>query len=92
MLGVFPQSTQESTEYLSRLGVPIADVRQAIFRDLKVRATPTLILVDGSGTVRHVWVGKLGADREEEVVTSALQLAASRSARHDSSAEHGSNP
>jgi hypothetical protein len=36
---------------------------------LGVRGTPTLILVDGSGTVADVWVGALPSNQENEVIS-----------------------
>jgi thioredoxin-related protein len=38
------------------------------FRAIKVPGTPTLLLVDNSGKVLDVWVGKLDGRREKEVL------------------------
>ncbi len=41
---------------------------QLDFRAVKVSGTPTVLLVDNSGKVLDVWVGKLDEDRQEEVL------------------------
>jgi hypothetical protein len=68
LLAVLPQSQAEGIDYLKRLNVEVADVRQGSFPALKVSGTPTLILVDRGGVVRHVWFGRLQPDKEEELV------------------------
>lgn len=70
VLAVLPSSITEGQEYLRSLDVPIAEIKQGSFLDLKVRGTPTLILVDVSGTVRKVWFGKLPPEREAEVLAA----------------------
>lgn len=69
---VLPQPQSEGTEYLSKLDVPVTDVRQGSFRDLRVRGAPTLILVDREGVVRQVWFGQLTPDREEQLIKIAI--------------------
>ncbi|HBB96536.1 MAG TPA: hypothetical protein DC054_14205 [Blastocatellia bacterium] len=70
LVAVFPQPVDESTQYLNDHGVAIADVRQIALSSLAVSGTPTLILVDESGAVSRLWVGKLKPEREAEVVAS----------------------
>jgi hypothetical protein len=36
---------------------------------LRIRATPTLLMIDQTGTVRHVWVGEL-SEAQEEVINN----------------------
>ena len=36
--------------------------------DLRVKGTPTLLLVDGTGLIQRLWVGKLSPEREREVI------------------------
>lgn len=40
------------------------------FRKMKVRGTPTLILASRDGTVRNVWIGKLGEEEEVAVLAA----------------------
>jgi thiol-disulfide isomerase/thioredoxin len=42
---------------------------------LGVTGTPTLVLVDGKGTVLDVWVGQLSRDGEQEVLASIDPMA-----------------
>lgn len=68
MTALLPQAVSEGQEYLRSLEVPIDDVRQAPLKALKLRGTPTLLLVDGQGRVRQVWEGKLSPDAERQVI------------------------
>ena len=67
LLAVLPQDADEGRRYLSELGVPVERVAQASPGSLDVTGTPTLIMLD-RGKVSDVWVGKLTADREREVL------------------------
>lgn len=68
LVAVLPQQVEESREYLRELDVPVAEVRQAPFKDLGIRGTPTLLLVNGEGVVTGSWFGKLPPDKEAEVL------------------------
>jgi len=69
LIAVFPQQVGDSKQYLTKLGVPISDVRQATLDSLGVRGTPTLIIVDKNGKVQQSWVGRLSPDKESEVLS-----------------------
>jgi len=69
LVAVLPQQVEESREYLRELNVPVGEVRQAPFKDLGIRGTPTLLLVNGEGVVTGSWFGKLSPDKEEEVLS-----------------------
>ena len=68
LVAVFPQETQEAKKYLDDLAVPITDVRQGSFAAIGVRGTPTLMIVDRTGTIKQTWTGRLNAERESEVL------------------------
>ena len=70
LIAILPQNPKESADYLSAMGVPIGDIRQARLSDVKVHGTPTLLLVGGSGVVSRVWIGKLKPEKESEVLRS----------------------
>jgi hypothetical protein len=53
---------------LNDLDVKIENVKQAYLKGLGVSGTPTLVLIDGSGTTTNLWVGKLTAEGESEVL------------------------
>jgi len=65
---VLPESVEQSREYLRGLVVEVEDVRQGSFELLKIRGTPTLILVDEQGVVRNVWLGRFPPDKEQQVI------------------------
>ena len=67
-IAILPQSLEESTKYLSEKNITVNDVLKGNPSDLLVRGTPTLILVDKSGTALDVWVGKLPPEKEAEVL------------------------
>lgn len=68
VVAVLPQAVDEGRSYLSELGVPALDVRQAQLGALSVGGTPTVIMVS-RGTVTDVWVGKLDAAGESQVLS-----------------------
>ena len=73
LIAALPQKVSESKQYLDGLGVAIAEVRQADPSSVGASGTPTLLLVDGTGTVTDVWLGKLPPAKEQEVF-SRLQV------------------
>jgi thioredoxin-related protein len=73
LIAALPQEVGESRQYLDGLGVAVSDVRQTDPSTVGVRGTPTLLLVDRTGTVTDVWVGKLPPEKEQEVF-SRLQV------------------
>lgn len=68
MVAVLPQAVEESRKYLEGEGVQVDDVKQATLNAIGVIGTPTLLLVDGKGTVAQVWEGKLQPDQEGGVL------------------------
>jgi hypothetical protein len=68
LIAALPQNVEEGGHYLSELGVPISEVRQTTLASLGAQGTPTLLLVDHTGAVSDVWVGKLPPDKEAEVL------------------------
>lgn len=74
MVAVIPGDKAETVRYLSDHGVLADDVGNTSLEDIKVDATPTLLLVDYSGHVKSAWVGKLDGNREREVIQKAFEL------------------
>ena len=68
LVAVLPQKAEEARQYLRDLDVPVEDVRQVPMRELGVKLTPTLILVNGEGVVTDSWFGRLTPDKEDEVL------------------------
>ncbi len=62
------ESPEVAKPYLSALGVDRAtDIRTIDLSSVGIGATPTLLMVDGGGTVRKTWTGKLSAAQEGDV-------------------------
>lgn len=74
LIAVLPQSVDDSQKYLNGLGVAVDDIRQAGLEDVQVRATPTLIIADRTGSVVESWVGKLPDEQEGEVLKRFLEV------------------
>ena len=68
LLAYFSTPVQESREYLARMGIEGIDVRQVQLSDVKIHGTPTVLLVDGEGTILNSWVGKIPVDKELDVI------------------------
>lgn len=62
-----PEAKAAEEQHMNAAGVKFDNLADISFQSIKVPATPTLILVDGTGKVEKVWVGKLDEDGEEEV-------------------------
>jgi thioredoxin-related protein len=73
LVAVLPQSNDESKQYLKEKMIDIQDVKQAAPMSLGIRGTPTLVLVDPTGTVLEQWNGKLPATEEDKVILRLKQ-------------------
>jgi hypothetical protein len=62
----------DSTKYLSDSGIPADHVLNISMTQLNVAFTPTLLLLDESGTIRERWIGKVPAGKEHEVMDRIL--------------------
>ena len=68
VLALFPQTESEGRAYLGTLEVRVDDVRQIRLSTVRVRITPTVIVVDRQGTVLRAWHGRLASELEQEVL------------------------
>lgn len=68
-IALFPQTVADAQQYLSQLGVTVDEIKQVEPSAVNARGTPTLLMVDDTGTVKKVWVGKLPPNKEAEVLT-----------------------
>lgn len=71
LIAALPETPAEGKTFLGKLGVPVQDVREGDFAAMKVRYTPTLMLLDRDGKVKKVWVGRLHGNEEEQVLKAA---------------------
>lgn len=62
-----PQTFDEAQRYLNEHGISADEIKQTSLNNINVRGTPTLIMVDRSGTVLQSWVGKLPPEKEAEL-------------------------
>ncbi len=69
-----PDEEQVSREELAKQAVRVDQVVKVSAGQLKVRGTPTAILVDRSGAVRQVFIGRLDEAKQQELV-GALKAA-----------------
>jgi len=69
LVALVPQAVNEGRDYLKKLDVGIDDVRQVSLDSLGLSGTPTLVLVDSSGSVTDVWIGALSPNKENEVIS-----------------------
>jgi thioredoxin-related protein len=60
----------EEAQKLATAGAQPDSLVQLNFGAVKVPGTPTLMLVDNEGKVLDVWVGKLDASRQQEVLNA----------------------
>lgn len=68
MVAVLPHPPPRSDTLLQRHDLSIPRLASTSLASLGVLATPTLILVDGKGTVLRAWAGKLSHSQEQEVL------------------------
>ena len=67
LIAALPQDIAAGKQYLNEIQLPTVEVRQASLSSIGVLGTPTLLLIDKTGTVSDVWFGRLPPDKESEV-------------------------
>lgn len=72
IMAILPQSPDEARKYLGDHGITVDQVKQAALGDVHAKGTPTLIMVDKTGSVIESWVGKLPPEKEAEVFNHFL--------------------
>jgi hypothetical protein len=70
LVAVLPQPVDEGRDYLEKLGVFVDEVKQLPLESIGVQGTPTLMLLDRSGTVTKSWIGRLTPEREQTVLSA----------------------
>jgi hypothetical protein len=65
---LFGESPERVRNYSATEGLNLQTIAEAPIRALGVSGTPTLILVDGSGTVVKTWTGFLSPTGQQEVI------------------------
>jgi len=72
LVAVLPQPIEEAKKYLAALGVKVDETRHLALETIGISGTPTVMLVDGSGTVTKLWLGKLSPDQETQVLNALM--------------------
>lgn len=69
LTAVLPEPVDNGRKYLNDLGVSIDEVKQLSPDAIRVRGTPTLLLVNNVGVVTDTWLGKLTPEQETAVLS-----------------------
>ncbi|HEY2912648.1 MAG TPA: hypothetical protein VGK21_04765 [Candidatus Angelobacter sp.] len=73
LVAVFPQPVEQARSYLSHEELLLNEVLQVPLSNIQVSGTPTLLLIDQKGVVQRVWIGKLSATQEKDVLSTIAQ-------------------
>ena len=68
LLAIFPQEEGEAHEYLENHGIAVDAVQSKPLSTYGIDATPTLLMVDSTGTVIRSWVGSLEVSEKLRVL------------------------
>jgi len=68
VMAMMPKSTENPHEFLKGLGLEVDEIKQPAQKEIGVKGTPTLLLVNKDGLVLNIWVGKLSEAQESEVI------------------------
>jgi thioredoxin-related protein len=72
IVAVLPQKRDEAQKYLGDHGITVDQIRQAPPGAAYAKGTPTLIMVDSTGSIIESWMGKLPPEKQEEVLNHFL--------------------
>ena len=71
IVAVFPDGADAVKEVVESEGLGVPALAGVPLETLKISGTPTLLLVDKSGTVVNAWIGMLSPRQELEVIKAA---------------------
>lgn len=69
IVAVFNQPLKEGQEYLAKHGVQINEIIQKDFKNINVKGTPTLIIVNDKGIITDYFVGAVNESREADILS-----------------------
>lgn len=75
-IGVTNEGIEVNAKYLQNGNVPITEIVDVAQTELKIRGTPTLLLLRSDGEVVRAWHGRLKPSEEEEVLQALQQMGA----------------
>jgi hypothetical protein len=76
IVAVFPDTTDAVKEVVQSEGLGVNALAGVPLEKLKIFATPTVLLVDKSGTVLQAWIGMLSPRQELEVIRATTKPSA----------------
>jgi len=68
LIALLPNSVSDSQTYIDKLGISVDEIKNVSLKSIGITKTPTIMLVDDTGIVKGVWVGKLSINQEIEVL------------------------
>lgn len=72
IVAVLPQPMDEAQKFLRDEGLETNQVVSARLDVIGVRGTPTVLLVDANGKVKHAWKGTLDEKGQQDLLATAL--------------------
>jgi peroxiredoxin len=73
LIAILPNSLEDGRQYVGSLGLPIAEVQTGTLAAYKIPGTPSVMVVDGDGVVRGIWIGA-EPGREKEMLAKLISL------------------
>jgi thiol-disulfide isomerase/thioredoxin len=73
LIAVFPQPQEQLQAWLEVANVPVSQIISAKLYTLGIPATPSLLLLDKTGKVKKIWVGRLDEQRQADLLSCALR-------------------
>lgn len=72
MIALLPQSKPEAQSFIQQAAVRPTHVVSARLDTIGVYATPTILIVDGTGKVKSTWIGLLDETAQQKLMAAAL--------------------
>jgi hypothetical protein len=88
IVAVFPDSAEDVKQVAQSEGLTVQTLPGVHLEKLKASGTPTLLLVDKTGTVLNAWIGMLSPRQELEVIGAATVSASPASTGSGSIAQN----
>ena len=74
IVAVFPQQLAEAQAFVESSKMRAAAVLSMPLQAIGTSATPTIFLVDRSGTIRKLWIGELSHTQQQDLLSELTKL------------------